>query len=341
MDYELFLGDCLPIMKTMPDKSVDAVIVDLPYYNVVKSDWDRQWESRKEYVGWVVSLAVEWKRLTKDNSSLFIFCDEKMEAYLQVALDEMFLLLNKIVWYKTNNLPQKNAHLLRTFAPMTERALFYTTQYDSTGWESVKLDVNNFESLRKYFYDLLVFMGETNNGISKKLGHRKAEHSFYVMPRKEIIDTLGGQADHCFKYGSTQWDLPTEETYNELIKFYGIDKFTGFKEYEVLCQEYKVLCRPFNADAKTFDVLQYPIVSQSENSDHPTTKPLQLMKRIVSIITKPDQVVLDCCMGSGSTLVACGELGRKSIGIEQNADYFQIAKPRIERAYAQKLLFKD
>ena len=113
-DITLICGDCLEVMPTIEAGSVDAVITDLPYYKVVKAAWDNQWKTRDDYLDWVVSLAHEWKRVTKDNSSIFLFCDEKMEAYIQVRLDEIFLLLNKIVWYKTNNLPQKTAHLLRT-----------------------------------------------------------------------------------------------------------------------------------------------------------------------------------------------------------------------------------
>lgn len=139
-EYTLFQGDCLEFMKTLPSGSVDCVFVDLPYFGVVDEEWDNQWKDREDFINWVVSLAHEWKRITKDNSSVFIFCDEKMEAYIQVRLDKIFLLLNKIVWYKKNSLAKSATETFRSFAPVTERALFYTTQYDPTGWETVKLE---------------------------------------------------------------------------------------------------------------------------------------------------------------------------------------------------------
>jgi adenine-specific DNA-methyltransferase len=335
---DLRLGDCLEILPTLAARSVDAVITDLPYFEVVNQDWDKQWKSRNEYLDWVVRLAHEWKRITKDNSSIFVFCDEKMEAYIQVRLDEIFLLLNKIVWFKRNNLPQKNAHLLRTFAPMTERALFYTTQYDPTGWETVKLDMNNFMPLRDYFRDFQVALRMNIKQINAKLGHRKAEHAFY--------------------WNSTQWDLPTPETYKELL---ALNPNHGFKpkeyealrqeyealrqeyealrqEYEALRQEYEALRRPFNADYKTWDVIEMPIIGGDENTEHPTTKPLSLMGRVVSVITNTGQVVLDCCMGSGSTGVACVKLGRNFIGIEKEPKYFEIAQRRIAEAQQQMIM---
>jgi len=50
MTVELHLGDCLEVMRTMPDKSVDAVITDPPYYRVVDSEWDKQWQTLDEYL---------------------------------------------------------------------------------------------------------------------------------------------------------------------------------------------------------------------------------------------------------------------------------------------------
>lgn len=308
--HTLHNGDALEWMKSLPAASVDCVFVDLPYFGVVSDDWDNQWKDRNEYLDWVVSLAHEWKRITKSNSSIFVFCDEKMEAYIQVRLDKIFLLLNKIVWFKRNNLPQKNAHLLRTFAPMTERALFYTTQYDSTGWESVKLDMNNFMPLRQYFKEFQEALGLNIKQINSALGHRKAEHAFY--------------------WNSTQWDLPTEETYQELVSL----NLHGFqpKEYEALRQEYEALRRPFNADKKTWDVIEFPIIGGDENTEHPTTKPLGLYRRILSVITNEGQTVLDCCMGSGTAGVAALELGRHFLGCELKADYFAIAEKRVQLA---------
>jgi site-specific DNA-methyltransferase (adenine-specific) len=63
---------------------------------------------------------------------------------------------------------------------------------------------------------------------------------------------------------------------------------------------------------------------------HPTQKPVELMEYFVKTYTNQGDTVLDNCMGSGTTGVACKNLGRKFIGIEQDSHYFEIAKNRIE-----------
>ena len=64
--------------------------------------------------------------------------------------------------------------------------------------------------------------------------------------------------------------------------------------------------------------------------DHPTIKDLQMVKNHLLHSTNKGDVVLDCYMGSGTTCVACKELGRQYIGIEINPKYYQIAKDRLE-----------
>jgi DNA modification methylase len=63
---------------------------------------------------------------------------------------------------------------------------------------------------------------------------------------------------------------------------------------------------------------------------HPTQKPLNLMKWLIKTYTNENETVLDHCMGSGVTGMACKELNRNFIGIEMNEEYFNIAKDRIE-----------
>lgn len=64
---------------------------------------------------------------------------------------------------------------------------------------------------------------------------------------------------------------------------------------------------------------------------HPTQKPVALIEYLVKTYTNEGDLVLDNCMGSGTTGVACKHLGRNFIGIELDDKYFQIAKNRIER----------
>ena len=73
---------------------------------------------------------------------------------------------------------------------------------------------------------------------------------------------------------------------------------------------------------------------------HPTQKPVRLMEWCLGFLPRA-QTILDPYMGSGSTGVACVNLGRKFIGIELEPKYFDIAVRRIEEAYKQPRLFEE
>ena len=66
---------------------------------------------------------------------------------------------------------------------------------------------------------------------------------------------------------------------------------------------------------------------------HPTQKPIDLMEYLVRTYTNAGDIVLDNCMGSGTTGVACANTGRGFIGMEMDAGYFEIAKKRVTEAY--------
>jgi site-specific DNA-methyltransferase (adenine-specific) len=80
-------------------------------------------------------------------------------------------------------------------------------------------------------------------------------------------------------------------------------------------------------------------VCNIEHGEHPTQKPLKLLLDWVAKFTDEGETVLDPFMGSGTTGVACIKLGRKFIGIEKRADYFDLACRRIDAANRQANLF--
>lgn len=79
--------------------------------------------------------------------------------------------------------------------------------------------------------------------------------------------------------------------------------------------------------------------NSKEKTNHPTQKPVLLMERIVSISTNEGDVVLDGCMGSGSTGVACLNLGRDFIGFEIDKGFYDIAKRRISEVQNEVKIF--
>ena len=77
-----------------------------------------------------------------------------------------------------------------------------------------------------------------------------------------------------------------------------------------------------------------------DGKEHPTQKPVQLMQWCLEFLPKA-KTILDPFMGSGTTGVACVNLGRSFIGIEREPTYFDIACRRIEEAHKQPRLFDD
>lgn len=87
------------------------------------------------------------------------------------------------------------------------------------------------------------------------------------------------------------------------------------------------------------DGTRYPRSVLRYNSEwgfHPTQKPVALMEYLIRTYTNEGDTVLDNCMGSGTTGVACVNTGRRFIGIEKDEQYFKIAKERIEKAREEK-----
>ena len=87
----------------------------------------------------------------------------------------------------------------------------------------------------------------------------------------------------------------------------------------------------FNRQSETYDrpLFKGSLVSGKEKTAHTTQKPIWLMKEILQVLSNECDTVLDPFMGSGSTGVACKELGRNFIGVELDKQYFDIATKRI------------
>lgn len=80
-------------------------------------------------------------------------------------------------------------------------------------------------------------------------------------------------------------------------------------------------------------ILDFP---KEKKRYHSTQKPVTLLEWLIRTYTEKGETVLDNCMGSGSTGVACKRTGRNFIGIEINKDFFEIAKERIENEHTEE-----
>ena len=82
-----------------------------------------------------------------------------------------------------------------------------------------------------------------------------------------------------------------------------------------------------NGERYPIDIIEF----KKDSGLHPTQKPVALLEYLIKTYTNENDLVLDNCMGSGSTGVACKKLNRNFIGIELDEKYFEIAKERIEK----------
>lgn len=85
------------------------------------------------------------------------------------------------------------------------------------------------------------------------------------------------------------------------------------------------------------NLLEFNRETSTSKMIHPTQKPVALLEYLIKTYTNHGEVVLDNCMGSGSTGVACVNTGRDFIGIEKDERYFKIAEQRILEAQMQQM----
>ena len=318
-NIQLYCGDCLELMKDIPDKSINLVLIDPPY-NIGKDKWDK-WKTVEDYVEFMGKVFLEIQRVLKDNGSFYFFHND----FLQIVELQNFINKNTefkfkqmLVWDKFNGIPAgtqgRNCVFngQRNYAKCCEYILYYTFQ-DETGLNKIKLDMNNFKTLRDYSKRLQDYIGLKIGQINKILGTRRAEHFFY--------------------HSSTQWDLCTEEVYNLLIDNFNIDEWEEFRTYESLRQEYESLRQEYESLRYVFNIQNVPSILQHEpvkQNGHLTPKPMKILETLIKTSSNENDIVLDCFMGSGSTGVACKHTNRKFIGIELDEKYFELAKKRIE-----------
>lgn len=79
------------------------------------------------------------------------------------------------------------------------------------------------------------------------------------------------------------------------------------------------------------DVIDIPITKQPDTGNHPCPKPLKLFKRLVDMASIKDDLICDPMCGSGTTLVAAKQLGRRFIGFDISEDYCNIARERLRQ----------
>ena len=309
-------GDCREIANKIKAGTVDLVLTDPPYGTMKGVDGIDGWEH--DEVDWDTAIPAESliatsERLLRKGGRAIFFSQEPFTSNL-VSSDTATLPFSyRMVW-------KKNVHgntLLSNVAPVNifEDIVVFTKSYDSEGQHP----------LRSYSKQVLEYIGHSLNDINKDLGHRGAEHFFYVE--------------------SSQFELCTKKTYTELMEEYSIDAMDGFKDYdtiEAIDREYKQQHQPvFNlpeGEKTKPNVFEY---SKPHEGKHPTQKPVSLLADLIKTFSNPGDLVVDLTAGSGSTCVAADRTDRRFIGIEKDETYAEIARTRIGEQPKNPQLLRD
>ena len=365
--FRLILGDCLEKMKGIPDGSVDLVLTDPPYYRIMvkewngsKHEWDNQWATFGEYLGWLKSVAVECKRILKDNGSFYLFADDRRCAHVRLMLEGMgFCFINEIVWVKKNNMTRKGWTGYRCFAPITERILFFGRAESEYEMTCDGLVSTVFSPLRQYLIDeknkVGITLDDVNTlvGTASMAGRHYFANSQWCFPTKEHYERMQLTFNVVFKklksieeagkMSNAELSEVLRSNYEVLRSNYE-DLRSNYEvlrsNYEDLRSNYEDLRRYFSPSQDYTDVWATNITQSSDEQIHPTQKPISIVRRMVKTSTKEGDTVLDPFMGSGTTGVACMNLNRKFIGIELDEGYFKMAQKRIiEAANQEKLDF--
>lgn len=318
---KLLRGDCLELMKDIPDKSIDMILCDLPYGTTV-CKWDC-----------IIQFNELWKlynRVIRPNGFIVLTASQPFTTKLINSNIERFS--HQWIWQKE----QGSNPLLANMMPMKnfEDVIVFYNEY--------KADIYLEHPLREYSEKILNHIGKNIKQINTDLGHRRAEHFFYIK--------------------STQYDLCTETIYNELLDFYNLRDLDFMLPYSDLRKtdedfyaQYPRIYNPQKTNGakytsgggyiETLDSFveggkvsseRFPTSIIKFNTDksksqHPTQKPVALMEYLIKTYTNEGDLVLDNCMGSGTTGVACVNLNRDFIGMELDEKYFEIAKERINK----------
>lgn len=307
LSFELWHGDCLELMKDIPDGSVDLVLCDLPYgtmknaangtdRKVLQScKWDKPLEESV--------LFAEYVRILRPCGKAVLFSMEPLTSNLITKANAGLPFTQKLVWIK-------NVH----GNPLSSKSAFLSRYEDICVFQKDSYDRENSHPLRQYFLEERKKCGLSSNEIEKLLGNKMSSHYFtkgfqFCLPSLQNYKKL--QQNGCFvrdwfemKTIDEQWRKGRKQTFNLL-----------------------------DGEKSKSNVLEY---SKDSGSYHPTQKPVSLLEYLIKTYTNENNLVVDNCMGSGSTGVACVNTNRRFIGIELDKEYFNTAKKRIEEAWERE-----
>ena len=313
-------GDCLELMKHIPDGSVDLILTDPPYGTTAC-----KWDSVIPFE----SMWVELKRIIKSNGVIVLFASQPFTTKLIHSNMEMFRY--SWVWEKEQGVNFLSAKK-QPMKVHEDIVIFYTDLGGQRGAAS------EYDPIRNYLKNERKLAGLTAKKAKNILGNGMGEHYFtngiqFCIPTEENYKKLQSTGFFSLSYSELKrWydelgiSIKTP-TYNPQMTI-GVPYVSGGGDSgEVTGGVQKIQIR--NTGTRFPRSIQK---FKREAGLHPTQKPVALLEYLIKTYTQEGETVLDFTMGSGSTGIACVNTGRKFIGIEMDDNYFNIAKKRIQES---------
>ena len=302
MTETLLQGDCMKLLPTIKNDSIDLILCDPPYgtvkgleidgwRNTNKTTWDNLLPTKP--------LFKEYERILKPQGTLILFSQEPYTHQLRSLNYPNLTFIYPLYWLKNH------------FAnPLAYKKAPVNYIEDLSVWRK-QYDTNLANPLRKYAQTILNYTHKTPKDIERDFNSRCMEHFFRIK--------------------SKEFSLPAEKNYQRLCRRYGLLKMVGYIDYQTMKAIHQSYLPTFNRNGKktVSNVLQY---HKPTKRYHPTQKPVPLLEYLIKTYTNEGMTVLDNTMGSGSTGVAAKELNRNFIGMELDPKYFKVAKQRISEA---------
>ena len=307
---DLLKGDCLEVLKTLPDKSIDFVYLDLPYGQTA-CKWDVKIDLKK--------LWVELIRLAKNDRTPFFFsCTTKFGFELFNNSPKGYFRWD-LVWKKNRGAGFLNAYKL----PMRKHEMIYcfakkTPEYDVSSHNEVKEgNIEKSEVINLY-------------GVKEKKRGKKHEDPLptSVLPPQEDHELV-----YCFAKKTPDYDVSSHLTGETTLGNSSNDKYLKQAQSRGQVPEYydKNHIKKITKDPlPTSDVTpsSWCAINLDQKTGHRTAKPVALMEFLLKYWTKEGWTVLDPTMGSGSMGIACKNMKRKFIGIEKDDLIYDLAVKR-------------
>lgn len=145
-------------------------------------------------------------------------------------------------------------------------------------------------------------------------------------PSQEVFDEIFRVSKNQIIWGGNYFNLPPTRCFNVW------KKLTISEKFSMAMAEYA--WTSFNDNAKLWE-----FAPQDPNRFHPTQKPVGLIMKQVALYSNPDDLILDCFSGSGTTAIACHRLKRRFICIEKDPEYWKASCKRLEDEQRQGTLF--